>query len=236
MPVFSYVFVRDDSPYTKPSDLAGKRVASILYRITVNLWLRGLFAEFYGLKPQDVEWVITQGQEGAGFQMPQGVRLTRNTSATPEELLERGEVDAIFLPDLPAGWVPGKSKLRRLFPDTQAEMRGFVQRTGLLPITHTVVMNKGLADRAPWIAQNMTRAFCDAQDVCDAHLNADPKHTSLPDMIHFLEEQRAAYGAKPYVQGVEPNRKVLETFVRYAHEQGYIPRAPSLEELFPSFG
>ena len=34
MPVFAYVFVREDSPYTKPSDLVGKRVASILYRIT----------------------------------------------------------------------------------------------------------------------------------------------------------------------------------------------------------
>lgn len=236
MPVLAYVFVREDSPYTKPRDLAGKRVASILYRITVNLWLRGMFAEFYGLKPQDVEWVVTQGQEGAGFQMPPGVRVTKNTSATPEQLLERGEVDAIFLPELPQDWVPGKSKIRRLFPDTQAEMRGFVQRTGMLPITHTVVMNKKLADREPWIARSMTRAFYDAQDVCDAHLNANPKHTSLPDMIYFLEAQRAVYGAKPYVQGIEPNRKVLETFVRYAHEQGYIPRVPTLEELFPAFG
>ena len=70
-------------------------------------------------------------------------------------------------------------------------MRAFVQRTGMFPITHTVVMNKGLADREPWIARSMTQAFCDAQDVCDAHLKADPKHTSLPDMVHFLEDQRA---------------------------------------------
>jgi 4,5-dihydroxyphthalate decarboxylase len=236
MPVLAYVFVREDSSYTKPSDLVGKRVASILYRITVNLWLRGIFAEFYGLKPHEVEWVVTVGEEGAGFRIPSGVRLTKDTSATPEQLLERGDVDAIFLPELPDGWVPGQSRIRRLFSDTQAEMRAFVQRTGMLPITHTVVMNKGLADREPWIARSMTQAFCDAQDVCDAHLNADPKHTSLPDMVHFLEEQRAAYGPKPYVQGIEANRKVLDTFVRYAYEQGYIPRVPTLEELFPSFG
>jgi 4,5-dihydroxyphthalate decarboxylase len=54
--------------------------------------------------------------------------------------------------------------------------------------------------------------------------------------VFFLEQQRAAYGPKPYVHGIEPNRKVLETFVRYAHAQGYIPRRPTPEELFPSFG
>ncbi|MGZ5865214.1 MAG: ABC transporter substrate-binding protein [Xanthobacteraceae bacterium] len=236
MPVLAYVFVRNDSGYTKPSDLAGKRIATILYRITVNLWLRGIFAEFYGIEPRDVEWVVTQGTEGAGFQMPDGIRVTKNTSATPEQLLERGEVDAIFLPELPEGWDPGHSKIRRLFPDTQAEMQSFVKRTNIFPITHTIVMKKVLAGREPWIARSLTRAFNDAQDVCDAHLNANPKHTSLPDTVFFLEEQQAAYGSKPYVQGIEPNRKVLETFVRYAHEQGYISRTPTLEELFPSFG
>jgi hypothetical protein len=75
MPVLAYVFVREDSPYTQPKDLAGKRVATILYRITVNLWLRGIFHEHYGLAPGDVSWVVTEGTEGAGFNMPSGIKL-----------------------------------------------------------------------------------------------------------------------------------------------------------------
>ena len=66
--------------------------------------------------------------------------------------------------------------------------------------------------------------------------NALTARDSRFDGVFFLEQQRAAYGPKPYVHGIEPNRKVLETFVRYAHAQGYIPRRPTPEELFPSFG
>ena len=48
----------------------------------------------------------------------------------------------------------------------------------------------------------------------------------------MLEEERAAYGGG-WQHGVANNRALLETFIRYAHEQGYIPRRPSVEEMFP---
>lgn len=233
MPVFAYVFVRDDAPFAKPSDLAGKRVATPLYRITVNLWLRGMFQEHYGLAPSDIRWVVTEAAEGAGFQMPPGVEIARAPGVEAEDLLERGEVDAIFLPVLPERFLAGTSRLRRLFRDPQAEMENYVQRTGILPITHTIVMKQGLAEREPWIAESLTRAFFEAQRVCDAYWRADPKHLSLPGGVFFLEQQRRAFGPNPYAQGIAANRKVLETFVRYAHEQGYIARRPAIEELFP---
>jgi 4,5-dihydroxyphthalate decarboxylase len=232
MPVLAYVFVRDDSPLKHPKDLAGKRIGTILYRLTVNLWLRGIFKDHYGLSPDEVNWVVTEGADGARFQAPADIKVTQRMGTTPEDLLRAGEVDAIFAPEIPDGFVEGTSGLRRLFADPQHEMRSYVQRTGILPITHTIVMKKSLAEQEPRITKSLYRAFCEAQDVCDEHLNANPKHTSLPDGVFFLEEQRKIYGTKPYVQGLEPNRKVLETFVRYANEQGYIPRRPTLEELF----
>lgn len=232
MPVLAYVFVRDDSPYRRPADLAGKRVATPLYRITVNLWLRGIFHEHYGLAPDHVNWVTTEPEEGAGFSIPKGIRVTNMPGVSPEALLQRGEVDAIFVPELPEQFSTGTSRMRRLFSDAQTEMQSFVRTTGQLPITHTIVMHQQLAERQPWMAQSLTRAFVEAQDVCDSHWQADPKHLSFPDGVFFLEQQRAVYGVKPYQHYVEPNRKVLETFVRYACEQGYIPRIPRLEELF----
>ena len=235
MPVFAYVFVRDDSPHTRPADLAGKRVATILYRITVNLWLRGIFREHYQLSPDQINWIVTVGEEGAGFKMPSGIKLDKVAGTSPEELLERGDVDAIFVPELPENFLEGTSRIRRLFPDAQSEMQTFVRRTGILPITHTIVMKEALAKNEPEVAKSLTRAFVDAQNVCDNYWRANPKHLSLPDGVFFLEQQRAVHGSTPYVHGIEPNRKVLETFVRYAHEQGYIDRLPTLEELFPSF-
>lgn len=232
MPVLTYVFVRKDAPYQRPADLAGKRVATQLYRITVNLWLRGIFREHYGLTPDQLNWVTTEPAEGAGFSIPEGIRVTNVQGTSPEALLERGEVDAIFMPEVPPQFTNGTSNMRRLFVDAQAEMQSFVKTTGKLPITHTIVMHQQAAERQPWMARSLTRAFAEAQDVCDAHWQADPKHLSFPDAVFFLEQQRAAYGGKPYQHYLEPNRKVLETFVRYAGEQGYISRIPRLEELF----
>ena len=232
MPVLAYVFVREDAPYTAPKDLAGKKIGTMLYRITVNMWLRGIFEEQYGLKPGDVNWVVTSNEEGAGFVLPSGISVSKSTGATPEELLERGDVDAIFVPELPESFVAGKSGLRRLFPDAQAETRALARKLGGMPITHTIVMNKVLADREPRIARSLTQAFMDAQDYCDDYAS-HPKRVSSPEAVFTIEQQRAVYGAKPYVHGIGPNRNVLETFVRYAHKQGYISRLPTLEELFP---
>jgi len=39
-------------------------------------------------------------------------------------------------------------------------------------------------------------------------------------------------GDDPWPYGLEPNRKTLETFLRYHHEQGLSPRRLSPEELF----
>ena len=232
MPVLAYVFVREDAPFKTPKDLAGKKIGTMLYRITVNLWLRGIFEEQYGLSPSDVSWVVTSNEEGAGFVLPPGISVSKSTGATAEELLERGDVDAIFVPELPESFVAGKSNLRRLFPDPQAETRALAQKLGGMPITHTIVMNKMLADREPRIARSLTQAFMDAQDYCDDYAS-HPKRVSSPEAVFTLEQQRAIYGAKPYVHGIAPNRNVLETFVRYAHKQGYISRLPTLEELFP---
>ena len=233
MAVLAYVFVRKDSSYQKPADLVGKRVATKFYRITVNLWLRGIFQEHYGVRPQDLNWVITTPNEGAGFIMPPGVNIVKQSGASPEELLERGDVDAIFCPELPLEFLAGRSNMRRLFTNPQAEMENYVRKAGHVPITHTIVMKQALFEKSPEIARSLTRAFNNAQDMCDAYWNADPKHLSFADSVFFLEQQRALYGGSSYIQGLEKNRRTLETFVRYAHEQGYISRRPSIEELFP---
>jgi len=34
-------------------------------------------------------------------------------------------------------------------------------------------------------------------------------------------------------EGIEPNRHTLETFLRYAHEQGITPHPLTVEALFP---
>ncbi len=232
MPVLAYVLVRKDAPYAEPEDLAGKRIGVPLYRLTVNLWLRGIFRDHYGLAPENVHWVTCESEGAAGFVIPPGITVTPAQGGTPEALLERGAVDAIFVPQLPASFLAGTSGMRRLFRDPKAEMRSLVRRSGIFPITHTLVMKAALAEREPWIAASLFKAFAEAQRQCTAFYFDDSKHLSLPEAVFLLEEQREAYGENAWVQGLDPNRHVIETFLRYAHEQGYVPRQMAVDELF----
>ena len=104
--------------------------------------------------------------------------------------------------------------------------------TGIMPITHTIVMKKELSERQPWIATSLYNMFNDAQRSADEVYQGDPKLSSLYDSVFIEEQQKAAYGNNPYVQGLSANRKIVEPFVRYAHDQGYISRRIPVEELF----
>ncbi len=234
VPVLAYIFVRDNSPYHEPKDLIGKRIGTSHYRLTINLWLRGILHDYFGLAPEQSTWVTCNTVEGFGFVIPPNIHHVVSEGSTPEQLLADGEVDAIFVPVLPQSYVEGRSNFRRLFDDAQKETHDYRRLTGILPITHTVVMKQDLSEREPWIAESLVHAFSEAQRQCDAYWLADEKHLSFGDAVFYLEQHRAAYGTNSWVQGLLPNRHVIETFLRYAHEQGYTARRLSIEELFPA--
>ena len=229
MAVHGYLFCRSDDPFTGPRDLIGKRIASTGYRYTVNLWMRGIMKDQYGVAPEQMHWV-TNEPEGAGVEIPKGIDFTIVKDKSPDELLFARAADAVVGAVIPQSFQRGDARIRRIFSDTCAEMRGYFKKTGIFPITHVIVMKESLAREQPWIAENLVHAFRRSQQLCD-ELNDEPKRHSTPESVFILEEQRAAYGA-PWKHGLEPNRHVVETFVRYAHEQGYIPRRPAIEEFF----
>jgi len=230
--VHPYIFCRSDAAYAHPKDLVGRRVGIPRYRLTVALWIRGILKEYYDVAPENLLWVTT-AEEGAGFRLPPDVSVTRLAGANVEELLLRGEVDALFSAVIPDAFRRGDPRIRRLFPDCRTEVEGYFRSTQIFPITHTIVMGESLYRRAPWVAERLVAAFREAHKQCEDFYLADPKHLTLPRAVFILEEERATFGADLWSHGVSPNRHVLETFVRYAHEQGYIPEPLSLDQLFP---
>ena len=231
MAVLAYAFCRADAPYTHPSELIGKRVASIGYRYTVNLWLRGIFKDHYGLTPEQVTWV-TGAAEDAGYVVPKGITVEIVPGRTPGELLLSGEVDAVIGPEAPEEYLTGDPRIRRLFMDARGECARFFRDTGIFPMTHTVVMSEASWRAKPWVAEPLVNAFREAQRQCDAFYYANAKHVTFPDTVFFLEEQRRTWGTNPWPHGVAANRRSVETFVRYAHDQGYIGQRLAIEELF----
>ena len=175
-----------------------------------------------------------QKDEGAGYTIPHGIRIEVAEGADCQGLLAQGAVDAIVLPREPQSYIDGVSGMRRLFRSAQAEMQSYARRTGFLPITHTIVMKQSMSEQEPWICESLTRAFMEAQRLCDPGCLADPKQLSMADAIFYQEQNRAAYGTHSWAHGVARNRSNIETFLRYAHEQGYTARRLAVEELFPT--
>jgi 4,5-dihydroxyphthalate decarboxylase len=232
MAVLAYMFVRADSPITHPSQLKGKTIATTGYRYTVNLWLRGMLAEHYGLAAHEVKWISNE-PETAGYVMPSNIDRKIVPDRSVGEMLISGEADCVIGPEAPEEYHKGDPRIRRLFPDARAETLDFYRRRGYYPATHTVVMKEELARDEPWIAESVMAAFREAQAMCNEFYFANAKHISFPSGVFILEDEKRDYGPdNTYVHGLEPNRKVVEAFVRYAYEQNYIARLPKIEELF----
>ena len=231
MPVQAYMFTRSDAPYKTPADLKGKRIGVMGYRFTVMLWLRGIIQDHYGVRPEDVTWVGTLATEGAGFEYPPGITVEVKPGADPQQLLLDGDVDAVYSPVILQGITDGDTRLRRLFPNPRAELADYYKKTNIIPITHTLVVGTALLEREPWIADSLVEAFRAAQHVVDeAYL--EPKFLSSFDAVLTLEKNRRDFGPTIYTHGLKSNRHIVETFVRYAHEQGYIKRLPAIDSLF----
>lgn len=232
MAVLGYMFVRSDSPIEHPSQLVGKTIATTGYRYTVNLWLRGMLKEHYGLAPEQAKWVTSE-PETNNYVLPKGIQRTIRKDKTVGQLLIDGEVDAVIGPEAPDEFHKGDPRIRRLFRDARAEQAAYFKKTGIYPITHTVVMKERIARERPEVAEKFVKCFRDAQVMCTEFYYKNAKHMSFPSGPFILEEEKALYGAEPYANGMEETRVVIETFIRYAYEQQYIDRILKLEEIYP---
>jgi len=233
MAVLGYMFVRADSPIDHPSQLVGKTIATTGYRYTVNLWLRGILKDHYGLAPEQAKWVTSE-PETNNYVLPKGIQRTIRKDKTVGQLLIDGEVDAVIGPEAPDEFRNGDPRIRRLFRDARAESAAYFKKTGIYPITHTVVMKERIARERPYVAERFVKCFRDAQTLCTDFYYQNAKHISFPSAVFILDEERQLYGKEPWANGMEETRHVIETFIRYAHEQQYIDRILKVEELYPA--
>ena len=79
------------------------------------------------------------------------------------------------------------------------------EKTGVLPINHVVVVKDALLAEHPWLAAELMRLFRASRE------------RAQPDAIPFV---------------LEAHRPAIQMLMRYAAEQGLIPRPYRVEELF----
>lgn len=230
--IHPYIFCFASSDIRAPEDLRGKKVGMDQYRLTVGLWARGILREFYDVGSEEMRWVTSE-PEGAGFEPPADVSITA-AERSVESLLLDGAIDALIAPNVPPSFRAGDRRIRRLFSDCRSEIMDYFRATRIFPITHTVVVRQSLIAEHPWIVGSMVDAFAAAEQACRKAYDY-PKRLALPSAVLIVEEEEEAFGKDPFQHGLTPeNRVVLEKFLQYAQEQGYISRRPKLSELFAS--
>src|SRR3954465_1673704 len=159
-----YFFVNTSTGIKSGADLKGKRGGVPEYSMTAAVYMRGLMQHEFGVKPSDVEWV--QGRhDRLGRKLPADIKLTQAPAgAELGDLLERGEIDFMMTANNPQSFRRGSPKVARLFPDYAAMEKDYYKRTKIYPIMHTVVIQRAIYDRDPWVALSLYKSFCAAKD------------------------------------------------------------------------
>jgi 4,5-dihydroxyphthalate decarboxylase len=232
----SCIFVSGKSSVRRPEDLKGKRVGVPEFQMTAPVWIRGILADDYGVKVTDVEH-FAGGQEEPGrvdklkIDLPSQIKIS---SIKPKQTLSRmladGELDALVTARTPSTF---PDQVRRLFPDFVEKEKDYFRRTKIFPIMHTVVIKREVYEKNRWIAQSLHKAFVKAKAKTYASYNQTAAlGAMLPWLVAHVEEAKREMGDDWWPYGLEPNRHVLETFLRYHHEQGLSKKRLAPEDLF----
>lgn len=235
----SCIFVSAKSAIRKPEDLKGKRIGVPEYQMTAPVWIRGILSDDYGVKVTDVEH-FSGGEEEPGrdeklkINLPPEIRLRPiGPHQTLSRMLADGELDALVTARAPSTFHREPDKVKRLFPNYVEVEKEYYRRTKIFPPMHTVVVRRDVYANNPWVAQSLYKAFTEAKARAYALYN---QTAALPAMVPWLvaeiEQTRREMGEDWWPYGLEPNRKALETFLRYHHEQGLSKRRFQPEELF----
>jgi 4,5-dihydroxyphthalate decarboxylase len=231
------VYVNATAGIGKPQDLVGKTVGVAEYQLTANVWIRGILADHYGVPVESVRYrtggLNTAGRhEKISVSLPPEIDIAAVAEGqTLSGLLAAGELDAVYSPRAPQSF--SGSSVRRLFGDSRAEEERYYRETGIFPIMHVLVIHRRVYESNRWIARELLKAFTAAKDVAFAELRRTVAlSVSLPWVREELESTVDLMGPDFWAYGIEANRTVLSSFIRYAHAQGLIDTPPEPEDLF----
>jgi 4,5-dihydroxyphthalate decarboxylase len=235
----SCIFVAAGANIREPGDLAGKRVGCPEYQMTAPVWIRGILQDEYGLAPESCRY-FTGGEESPGrdeklkLDLPPKFDVQRiGPKQTLAQMLAAGEIDALYTARTPSSFVSRPDQVKRLFENCYEVELAYYRKTGIFPIMHTVVIRREFYEQNRWVAQSLSKAFAQSQKLTYADMRETAAlKTMLPWLPEHVEQLRRDFGDDWWPYGFAPNRRVLETFLRYHHEQGLSPRLLRAEELF----
>jgi len=236
------VFVHADRGINRPEDLKGRRVGTPGYSSSSLTWIRGMMSDEYGVKPEDIEWVLSAEDSSANAGgaasaqenvLPEGVSITVGPPGKDEsDLLLDGDVDALFHAIEPRAFIEGNPDVKRLFDDPRATERRYFEKTGIFPIMHAVAIRNDVIDANPWLPAAVFSAYSRSKQMEYEAMQMGWLFRTLPWYGQELAETRAVMGANFWPYGIEANRKTLNALFQYSYDQGLAKKKLRVEDLF----
>ena len=234
------MFINTNSGIRSPEDLAGKRIGAMEYQQTAAVWQRGALQHDYGVGPDKMEWFFGGYNEPEAWTdrvpitLPAEVRHhTISDKQCLDEMLDRGEIQALIGATPPNALRRGSPNVARLFPNYPEVEADYFRRTGIFPIMHTLVVKREIYERRPWVAMSLYKAFLQAKTIGRRGLpGSGTLFCMLPWMAQHLDDVEQLMGGDPFAYGMKANRKTLETFYGYCLEQGMIKKPVTPEDIF----
>jgi 4,5-dihydroxyphthalate decarboxylase len=238
------IFINKESGIAEPRDLIGRNVGELhRYGHDAGIWAKGALSDDYGVRADRFTYYVgpleaaMRDTDWAPPTAPPGVRVNPLAPGQSlDQMLQDGAIDALFSAWVPPSLRAGSPKIGRLFDDYETVERDYFARTGIFPIMHTVVIRRAVYREHPWVARAMVDAFEKAkQAALNAYRAGSVFFTPgvmIPWLASLQERNRKLLGDDYWPYGLERNRKVLETCLRYHREQRLLQWEWKLEELF----
>lgn len=233
------VYINPKGAVAKPEDLRGKRIGLPEWAQTATIYMRGWLRHYVGVDLNAIRWVVAGVNAPHAFEeqvqltLPGELRIERVSDRCLSDMLVAGEIDAIFSAGPPRHFMRGDPRIVQLFPNHVVEEERYFAETGIFPIMHIVAMRRELAERHPWLPMNLLQAFEQAKQNSLTRMRVPGISTyAIPWHHIYVERSQQLFGRDFWPYGVSGNRKTLEAFAQYAHEQGVAQRHMPIDEFF----
>lgn len=202
----SAMLCRTDGPVRGPADLAGRRVGVRAYSQTTGLWLRGVLAERYGIRPEQMRWITFEGAHVAEYEDPPWAERAA-AGKNLLGMLRAGELDAVIV----GADVPDDSALKPVFDNPVGAADAFWRDHRFVPVNHLVAVRRDAVERRPEAVADLMRMFREARD---------------------LTPSLSAGKGEMHLQGRAALDPAVALALRYAGEQKLLPRRMNLDDVW----
>jgi 4,5-dihydroxyphthalate decarboxylase len=218
--------------------LAGKTIGLTGWQDSGNTWTRALLRR-EGVGIEDALWRMGRLTAAHpivdrlnGFGRPGRIESVRGERPMVE-LLESGELDAVFTPFMPPGFYDADSKLRPLLHDYRTAEVGYFNAVGYVPGIHLLVLKPQLVAEHPTLPEALSELIDESGKIWRAKREkyADTTPWIIDELARCARDLPADWDRNGYAE----NELMIDAFAEELFVQNLTARRLEPRDLFPKF-